>query len=75
MKILIIGATGYLGSYLFDLFKQKYSVEGSSRNPENDFIHLNLSSPDDILQLLSKNRYDYIINTAGDASPDRCESD
>ena len=75
MRILIIGATGYLGSYLYDSFKLKYSVEGTSRNPDNDFTHLNLSSPADILQFLSKNRYDYIINAAGNASPDRCETD
>jgi len=44
MKILIAGASGFIGSYLIEAFIEKgYSVTGLSRNPQNQLSGKNLS--------------------------------
>lgn len=46
MKILIIGASGYLGSFLCQKLKSNYAVVGTcNKNNTSDFIPLNLLLP------------------------------
>ena len=75
MRILILGASGYLGNYLYNSLRNSHIVNGTSRRSNDKFIHLDLSSHDQIYEHLSNNEYDCILNTAGNPSPDSCESD
>ena len=74
-KVLIIGGCGYIGSYLFDLLKDKYEVTtvdlenfGNFSNPKN--IKMNFC------KLNSKfiNSHDVIIFLAGRSSVPLCEN-
>lgn len=64
MKILVIGAGGFTGKYLYNLLKEKYEVIGTSTTDEN-FIKLDLSKQDEINTILGKEKPDIICLPAG----------
>lgn len=76
MKILILGATGYLGSFLYESLSSldKYEVFGSSRRESFKTIKADLLDGTQLNNLLKEEDFDIIINSAGHPSPDFCES-
>ena len=44
MRILIIGAKGLLGSFLYNELNKKHSVFGSSRNKIKNYYKLDLNN-------------------------------
>jgi dTDP-4-dehydrorhamnose reductase len=74
MKILITGASGYLGSSLEALFSQNHQVVGTQLTSKNEkFIHLDLTQEDDAVATVSKLQPDVIIHTAN--LIDECATD
>lgn len=72
MKVLVIGASGFTGSYLYDLFKQKYKIVGSSRK-DGSFINLDLSNAGECKKMLEEVKPDLISLSAGITHMDLCE--
>ena len=72
MRILIIGARGLLGSFLYDKLHEKYSVFGSSRNKIKNYYKLDLNSRSDIKKIIKAGRFDVIINTSGLIDVNKC---
>jgi len=72
MRVLIIGAKGLLGSFIYYKLNKKYIVFGSSRNKINNFYKLDLNNISNIKNIFRKNRFDVIINTSGLIDVDKC---
>ncbi len=75
MKILIIGARGLLGSYLFNKLKKKHKVFGSSRYKLKNYYKIDLNNIDIKKNILKINNFDVIINTSGLIDVDKCNKD
>ena len=70
-KILIIGATGTLGSSIYKMFKQKgYSVAGMSRNDKEYAVNFN---DEKLISTLNHINPTVIINCTGIVDIDYCE--
>lgn len=75
-KVLIIGASGLLGSTLYRELSQNFLVTGtyySNRGNLSDAEFLNLSDSDSIDELLNRLNPDYVINCAGLTNVEICE--
>lgn len=72
MRILIIGAKGLLGSFLYDKFKKNYSVFGSSRNKIKNYYKLDLNNLYEIKKIFKTSCFDVIINTSGLIDVNKC---
>ena len=76
MLVLIVGASGFLGSKFFDSLKDKYEVVGSYQSrPSSDLIQLDISNRDQVQKILGATRPDILINCGGMTRPDECELD
>lgn len=75
MKILIIGARGLLGSFLYYKLKKKYKVFGSSRHNIKNYYKIDLNNLVSIENILARNSFDVIINTSGLIDVDKCNND
>jgi len=77
-RVLIIGASGLLGSKLMALARQRYQVVGTF-NPEYDgksdwrLEPLDIGSKDEVDRLFEKARPDLVILTAAMTNVDACE--
>ena len=72
-KILIIGASGFLGSYLFNNLKRCYQIIGTYYSKYNKHLsYLNISDKESVNNIFKCNP-DYIIHCAGMTRPDLCE--
>lgn len=75
MKILITGASGFIGSYIVEEALRRdmevwAAVRGSSsrkwlQDSRINFIELNLSSYDDLCRQLKGHSFDYVVHAAG----------
>lgn len=75
-KIYIIGATGYLGKYLFTKFIDLFDVTGTTSNV-NQIKHLtyfDLSNPSNF-DYSKVNTEDYVVFCSAISSPDICKND
>lgn len=73
-KILIIGASGFVGKHLFKYLKPKYTTMGTYyKNIKDNLFYLNLLDADSIENTLSKTKPDFIIITAGSKNLKWCE--
>lgn len=77
-RVLVIGASGLLGSKLMALARQKYQVVGTF-NPEYDgksdwrLEPLDIGSKDEVDRLFEKTRPELVILTAAMTNVDACE--
>lgn len=76
-KILIIGATGFLGSALMHYMSSSHTVVGTTNkylNPDNPLLfHLDATRESDVRKILDQLKPDVVINCAGLANVDECE--
>ncbi len=72
MKILIIGARGLLGSFLYSKLKKKFKIYRSSRYKLKNFFQLDLNNPHSIKKILESYSFDAIINTSGLVDVEKC---
>jgi len=76
LRILIIGASGFLGSKLFTELSRKYNVVGTYySDPTSDLSPLDIKNRKDVKNFLSKSRPDILIDCGGITRPDTCEVD
>ena len=77
MKILVLGSSGFLGSYLgFALPKMGHEVSGASRNPVAYFPANQVKEGlDDYSEMIRSGDYQLVINCVAVASHEACESD
>ena len=73
MRILVIGANGFIGSYLFDLIKGKHDVTGTSTHDRN-FEILNIAEFGKTSKFLHKINPDAIYLPAGITNLDYIEN-
>jgi len=76
MKILITGASSYVGARIFFDLKQKFNVVGTYNNSKlsNSFIKLDITNEQEVNQVISKNQPDIIIHVAANANARLCEA-
>jgi len=75
MKVLITGASGFIGSYIVEeALKRGYETWAAVRKTSSkkylqderiNFIELNLSSEDDMIKQLEGTDFDYVVHAAG----------
>lgn len=75
MKILIIGASGYLGSKLYMDLKKTYKVIGTYYTNKlfNDLFFLDITSKKDVNYFINLHKPDAIIHTSANTSSTWCE--
>lgn len=77
MRVFIIGASGFLGSMLFnELSQQGYSVSGSYfSRPSHDLVYLDVCDRARITKVYERIRPDILIDCGGITRPDICEKE
>jgi len=77
MKVLIIGARGLLGNFLYNSkeLNNKFTILGTTRKKNKKLITLNLLNKKKIANIILKNKIDVIINTSGLVDVDKCNKD
>ena len=77
MKALVLGASGFLGSYAgFALGKAGWDVTGASRSPARGYSKsIELGSLGDVRSAIRSQPWDVVINCVAIASHEQCESD
>jgi len=73
-KILIIGASGFLGTKLYLNLSKKYNVVGTySSHKKDKMIHLDLTDSYEIDKTITDIKPDVVIHAAGNPDLDYCE--
>ena len=75
-KVLITGATGFLGQKLYDMYKSsgKYDVRGTYNSHQRDgLVHLDVTNPEETHRLIQDFRPDIVIHSVALSDPDVCE--
>jgi dTDP-4-dehydrorhamnose reductase len=79
--IAIIGASGFIGKYVFNYLKSNlsintYSIIGTFHSrPQNDMIKLDITDQSDIKRFLLEYQPDYVLLLAGTKDVKKCEED
>jgi len=74
-KILIIGATGFLGKKCYSLFKKEFNVAGTFfNNPIPGLKKLDIRFKDDVEKIIFYINPDIVIHTASLIDIEKCES-
>ena len=75
-KVLVIGASGFLGRRLLDLFFPEFEVFGTSYSKLQDqYIPLDITNPEQVQEVIRKVNPQIIILPAALTDLDRCETD
>ncbi len=79
-KILIIGASGFVGNALYESFKtthsDSYEIMGTYQKTKYAGLHyLDVTDVDELTIYIGKNNPDYIIYAAGNKDVHACEAD
>ena len=73
-RVLIVGASGFLGSKMKDSLQTKASVLGTfNRNGFPDLTHLDAASIEEVNHVFNHFRPHVVINAAGFTNVDQCE--
>lgn len=85
MRVLITGSNGLLGQKLIDLLAPMQDVEliatshGLNRYPSNknnfEYFTMDITSADQVNEVIAQTNPDYVINTAAMTNVDQCETD
>lgn len=76
MKIVILGASSYVGARVFFDLKSKYEVVGtySSTKLSDKFVHLDITNKEGVENLIVEEKPEYIIHVANNASNVWCDT-
>ncbi|MCK4320995.1 SDR family oxidoreductase [candidate division WOR-3 bacterium] len=75
LRILIVGASGFIGYHLFEEFSKHHQVLGTFYNhPASDFIHLDVKDKVEIDEVLTSFLPDVIIYPAANPNVEYCET-
>jgi dTDP-4-dehydrorhamnose reductase len=76
MKLLITGASSYVGAKIYDDLKDIYEVVGTYHTNKlfKDLISLDITREPDVFDIVQNFRPDYIIHVAANASSIWCEN-
>jgi len=72
-KILLTGASGFLGGEIYRLLHPIYNIVGTCYRPHPRFRSVDLRNPKEIHRLLNEVQPDVIIHCAANRKPDECE--
>ena len=73
-KIAIIGASGFLGSYLFSSLSKNFRVIGTYfSRPSKDLYHLDIRDEKQVRQFFEKFHPGLLVIAGGVTQPDECE--
>ena len=77
MKVLIVGASSFIGFHLFQILKKKYNCIGTyfTNKRSEKLIHLNILSKDELDKILSTHKPDIVLWIAGSKDVKLCEQD
>lgn len=74
MRLLILGATGFLGTNIYQNLSKDFDVFGTYCNhPQSDLYKLDISNKESVLLLFKKIKPDIVVNTVSISDPDFCE--
>lgn len=74
MRVLIVGASGFIGSILFDYFSKKHKTYGSFySNPVEGLIHLDIIDNKAVKESITPLKPDVIIHPAANPNVEYCE--
>lgn len=76
MKLLLIGASGYLGSSLYNQLSQNHQVTGTHYKHQGkhpNLVLLDLNNPKNISDVLSQEAPDVVVHVGGLTSVNYCE--
>src|SRR5436190_18237183 len=77
MRTLILGASGFVGGYLFKALRRDHTVHGTYSTgalPEADIEHLSLLDVPEVKSLLRR-PWDVVVHCAGMVDADACARD
>ncbi|MEM3159499.1 MAG: SDR family oxidoreductase [Nitrososphaera sp.] len=73
MRILVVGATGFLGLYVFDRCKEAGITVAGTSAKNTGMLLLDMTSPESISKAVSAFKPDCVINCAAMTNVDECE--
>ncbi|NOT77555.1 MAG: sugar nucleotide-binding protein [Bacteriovoracaceae bacterium] len=76
MKVLVLGASGFIGNYLYDSFLQDgVVVDGTyfTRKIKPEYIQLDLTNMTEVSSFFKERTYDFIILAAANKNVKQCE--
>lgn len=75
-RLLLTGATGYIGRRLAPVLSENFSVFRASRTAAGEgALDLELGDPDSIRRAFDAAAPAFVVHAGGDADPDSCEKD
>jgi dTDP-4-dehydrorhamnose reductase len=75
LRVLIIGASGFLGYHMFEEFSQYYEVLGTFYNhPIDNFMHLDVKEKVEIEEVLTSFLPDVVLYPAANPNVEYCET-
>lgn len=76
MKILLTGASSYVGARLYFDLQKKFEIIGTYKNTNlsEKFIHLDITNLEEITKIINKHTPDVIIHAAANANARWCEA-
>ena len=77
MKILIVGASSFIGLHLLERLKKKYNCIGTyfKNKRSEELIHLNILSKDELDKIMSAHKPNIVLWVAGSKDLKLCEQD
>ena len=75
MKVLVIGASGFLGKKIMRVLSADFELYGTAHSQKsNELYILDITNKDRVIGLLEKLKPGIVIHTAGITNVDKCET-